>query len=168
MITFGEKLGIALLVSFLSSITFSFLQVHVLVVVPPHFLPLIELLFFSAPFFFFLTETIDGPIGVLASLTYYVLKEVLLWYAVASPVCLFSILLFCLAFTFLSFAIAYQHEQSLKEAKLSFLGVVWILFAFTFGAFLLTTYHGMFEEILCLELPPLPFPFIPPFPRWFE
>ena len=156
MISFAEKLIFSIICSLILSIFSTFFTLIIKPQIPLHYSVFLELFLLSVPYFIFFSQTIDFIAGSIGAVFYSLVKSILLFYLAGTPVCLGSILIFVFAFSIISLAIAYQREQSLKEAKLSFLGTAGILFAFIFSFLLLITYYTLFQEFLCIKLPELP------------
>lgn len=158
MISFSEKLAVSIVYAFLFSIFSIFFNLKIVkeFSIPLYYSIFIELILLSIPSFLFFSQTIDFLIGISSAILYSLLKSAALFYIAGTQVCLFSIVLFITSFSIISLAIAYQREQSLKEAKLSFLGTAAIIFAFLFSFLLLITYYTLFEEAICIKLPELP------------
>ena len=153
---FSEKLLLGIISSFSFSLFFSLFYIFIFpalpIEIPEKILIVFELLTFSLPFYFFLLNTEDSIIGFISSFIYYFLKSIVLNLCTYSPICFFDIFIFSIAFFIYALAIAFHKENSLKNAKMSLLGSMAILLAFTIASFILIVYSEQRVENFCFNL----------------
>jgi hypothetical protein len=113
-----------------------------------------ELLFLSLPLYFFFLNVEDGSLGMLAGLTYFFTKSLIMGLLKTEPVCIFDGFIFTFSFTLLALAISFQREQSLKNVRFSLLGTVMIFLVFSIDIFILLVYYTTYPKgLMCFYLP---------------
>ena len=153
---FSEKLLLGIFSAISLSLFISLIYIYIIpsfgIKLPDYVLIVIELIVFSVPFYFFLLNSEDSIIGFISAFIYYFLKSFIMNIVLFSPICFIDIFIFSIAFFIYSLAIAFHRETSLKNAKMSLLGAMGILLAFTIASFILIVYNEYKSEILCFNI----------------
>jgi hypothetical protein len=157
-LSFGDKAQLTFICSLTIAIFFCVYQLYFFYLFPTtkNTLIVFELLFLSLPLYFFLLNVEDGFLGILAGLTYFFTKSLIIGVLKTEPVCIFDGFIFTFSFTLLTLAISFQREQSLKNVRFSLLGTVMIFLVFSIDIFILLVYYTTYPKgLMCFYLPRL-------------
>lgn len=148
MLSFTQKFALGIITAIAFALLFTSYKIYLskFITLSKNLETILEFIIFSVPFFFFLINLEDASIGLLSGFLYKTVEKTTIALLLVEPICFFDIFIFGIAFSVFSFTIAFFHENSMKNVRLSLIGSFALFLAFCLSIFILLVYSKNYPE----------------------
>jgi len=153
--TAGDKLVFSIISAMTIALLFSMYELYLYsyINIPENIYYVLQMFILTIPMYFFIINSEDGVFGFTTGLFYYLFKYIIVGSLSTVSICLIDMMMFSIAVLIVGLGIGFQKEQTLRNVKLSMLGVFVIMLAYMVSIMMLMVYFTSFSGMMCYPIP---------------